>query len=158
MNEPANNSPDSLTAIHRMVARCRAGDFVSMVARLPSGWVILGERQVFTGYCLLLPDPVVRQLNSLAGGARAQFLTDMARVGDALLAVTAALRINYAIYGNIEPALHAHIFPRYADEPAATRTAQPWALDWSRAPEYSPAEHGDVQRRITAQLKSGSSD
>jgi len=35
------------------------------------------------------------------------------------------VRINYALFGNLEPALHAHVFPRRADEPAATRTAQP---------------------------------
>jgi diadenosine tetraphosphate (Ap4A) HIT family hydrolase len=33
-----------------------------------------------------------------------------------------ALRINYAIFGNLEPALHAHVHPRYADEPEAMRT------------------------------------
>jgi hypothetical protein len=49
-------------------------------------------------------------------------------VGDTLLASTAALRINYAMLGNLEPALHAHLVPRYASEPEATRTAHPWAL------------------------------
>jgi len=29
-----------------------------MISRLPSGWAVMGERQVFPGYCLLLPDPV----------------------------------------------------------------------------------------------------
>ncbi len=41
-------------------------------------------------------------------------------------------------------------FPRHADEPPATRTAQPWALDWSLAPEYSDALYGDLKRRIAA--------
>jgi diadenosine tetraphosphate (Ap4A) HIT family hydrolase len=72
----------------------------------------------------------------------------MTLVGDALMSATAALRINYAMFGNLEPALHAHVFPRYVDEPPATRTAQPWALDWSLAPEYSEALYGDLQRRI----------
>src|SRR5260221_4198698 len=74
----------------------------------------------------------------------------MAMVGDALLATTQALRINYAIYGNVDPALHAHIFPRHATEPEATRTAQPWALDWNAAPVYSEALHGDMNRRVAA--------
>jgi diadenosine tetraphosphate (Ap4A) HIT family hydrolase len=123
-----------------------------MVARLSSGWVVMGERQVFAGYCLLLPDPVVAHLNDLAGASRAGFLSDMARVGDAVLAATAALRINYALFGNVEPALHAHIFPRYVNEPASTRTAQPWALDWLAAPQYLPAQHGDLQRAIAGCL------
>ena len=142
------------TVIHGMVDRCRAQDYPAAVARLASGWVVLGEQQVLTGYCLLLPDPVVPHLNALAPVLRAQFLSDMAMVGDALLAVTAGLRINYAIFGNVDPALHAHVFPRLATEPDATRTAQPWALDWNAAPRYSEELHGDLKRRLNVELKS----
>lgn len=136
-----------------MVERCRAGDNETSVGKLASGWVIMGERQVVTGYCLLLPDPVVPHLNSLASDARGSFLSDMAAIGDALLAVTAALRINYAIFGNVEPALHAHIFPRHAGESEATRTLQPWALDWNAARIYSDALLGDLKRRLGVQLR-----
>jgi diadenosine tetraphosphate (Ap4A) HIT family hydrolase len=114
----------------------------------------MGERQVLAGYCLLIPDPVVPHLNALEVAARRQFLSDMALVGDALMAATAALRINYAMFGNVEPALHAHLFPRYVDEPPAARSAQPWALDWSVAPEYSDASYGELKRRIAACLNS----
>ena len=113
-----------------MVERCCAGSYPPAVARLASGWVVMGERQVLPGYCLLLPDPVVPHLNALHPRSREQFLADMSLLGDALLATTRAMRINYAIFGNAEPALHAHVFPRHADEPEAIRTAQPWALDW----------------------------
>jgi diadenosine tetraphosphate (Ap4A) HIT family hydrolase len=140
------------TTIHTMVDRCRAGNYPPVVARLRSGWVVMGARQVLAGYCLLLPDPVVPHLNSLASELRSRFLSDMAVVGDALLAVTAALRINYAIFGNVDPALHAHIFPRHAMEPEATRTAQPFALDWTGAPAYSDAVHGELKRRLAARL------
>ncbi len=144
---------EGATAIHRMVARCRADDYPARIARLPAGWVVMGERQVFAGYCLLLPDPVVAHLNVLEALERTQFLTDMARVGDAVLAATGAVRINYAMFGNAEPALHAHVFPRRADEVPGMRTAQPWALDWQAAPEFSPALHGELQRRIASYLK-----
>jgi diadenosine tetraphosphate (Ap4A) HIT family hydrolase len=141
------------TAIHAMVDRCRAEDYPAAVARLRSGWVVMGERQVLTGYCLLLPDPVVPHLNALAPLPRVQFLSDMAMVGDALLAITAGVRINYAIFGNVDPALHAHVFPRLATEPDTTRTAQPWALDWNAAPRFSEELHGDLKRRLSAELK-----
>ena len=108
---------------------------------------------MLTGYCLLLPDPVVTHLNALPPELRGQFLSDMAMVGDALLAVTVGLRINYAIFGNVDPALHAHIFPRHAAEPEATRTVQPWALDWNTAPVYSEPLHGDLKRRIAADIQ-----
>jgi diadenosine tetraphosphate (Ap4A) HIT family hydrolase len=143
----------ALTTIHDLVERCRAGTLRSAIAKMPAGWVIMGERQVLPGYCLLLPDPVVPHLNALAAQARGQFLDDMAVIGDVLLAITAAARINYAIYGNVDPALHAHIFPRDSAEPESTRTAQPWALDWNAAPLYSDPLHGDFKRRVGAELR-----
>ena len=85
----------------------------------------MGQRQVLAGYCLLLPDPVVPHLNALGAAERDRFLADLGRLGDAVLAATGALRINYAIFGNLEPALHAHVHPRYADEPEALRTNNP---------------------------------
>jgi diadenosine tetraphosphate (Ap4A) HIT family hydrolase len=147
-----NDALPGVTEIHRVVGRCRANEYPAMVAKLRSGWVVMGERQVFPGYCLLLPDPVVDQLNALEVVQRVQFLADMALVGDAVLASTAAVRINYAIFGNAEPALHAHVIPRHATEPAETRTTHPWALDWSAAAAYSEALHGALKCRITAHL------
>ncbi len=144
------------TAIHRLVDRCRAGEHPAIVARLRSGWAVLGDRQVFAGYCLLLPDPVVHHLNALEIDARATFLDDMARLGDALIAATGATRINYAMFGNAEPALHAHLFPRFDSEPASSRALQPWAFDWNAAPAFSEAAHGEIRRRLRAHLERGS--
>lgn len=127
------------TAIDRDVAAARTGAEPRVLARLVSGWALFGEHQFVRGYLLLLPDPVVPHLNALDAAGRAQFLADMARLGDALLRVTGAVRINYAIFGNLEPALHAHVIPRYADEPEAMRTAQPWAYDWARAALFDAA-------------------
>ena len=78
------------TAIHRRVDALRAGRDPSFVARLGSGWAVLGERQFLPGYCLLLADPVVATLNDLAGEARAAFLGDITALGDAVLAATGA--------------------------------------------------------------------
>jgi diadenosine tetraphosphate (Ap4A) HIT family hydrolase len=144
------------TVIHDMVERCRAANYPALVARLRSGWVVMGERQVLTGYCLLLPDPVVPHLNALPSELRGQFLSDMAMVGDSLLTTTQALRVNYAMYGNVDPALHAHIFPRHTTEPEATRTVQPWALDWNTAPAYSERLHGELKRRVAADIQARS--
>src|SRR5579872_3518343 len=111
--DPAHE-PD--TVIHRQVAAAREGREPRVIARLYSGWAVFGERQFLRGYALLLPDPVVPTLNALGAKERTAFLLDMTRLGDALLKVTGAVRINYAMFGNVEPALHAHVIPRYADE------------------------------------------
>jgi diadenosine tetraphosphate (Ap4A) HIT family hydrolase len=72
----------------------------------------------------------------------------MCIVGDALLATTGARRINYEILGNADPELHAHIFPRFEDEPAERRHGPAWFYDWNSAPPFSIAEHGDLMKRI----------
>ena len=105
------------TLIHERVELARAGANSTVICRTPSGWAVLGDSQFLPGYCLLLPDPVVPDLNALDGDARRQYLSDMTVIGDALLEVTDAYRINYEILGNTDPALHTHIFPRYRNEP-----------------------------------------
>jgi diadenosine tetraphosphate (Ap4A) HIT family hydrolase len=132
------------TLIHRGVAEARAGTNPTVIARVRSGWVVAGNQQVVAGYCLLLPDPVVPDLNALGGDDRTGFLDDMAAIGDVLLEVTRARRINYEILGNLEPALHAHLFPRYDSEPAELRHGPVWSYDWSKAAPFDRAAHGTV--------------
>jgi diadenosine tetraphosphate (Ap4A) HIT family hydrolase len=140
------------TAIHRLVDDCRHGDDATVVARLRSGWAVMGRRQVLAGYCLLLPDPVVPHLNALERAAREQFLSDLGLLGEAVLAATGALRINYAIFGNVEPALHAHVHPRYTREPEAMRTNNPWGYDWQQAPAFDAALHAPLRDSIREHL------
>ena len=143
------------TAIHRLVESARRGDDLAVIARLPSGWAVFGRQQFLRGYALLLPDPVVPHLNALAPAPRAQFLADMAALGDALLAASGALRINYAMFGNLEPALHAHLVPRHADEPAGLRSAHPWAYDWAAAPPLDAAAMRPLAALVRARLGVG---
>lgn len=140
------------TAIHRLVESCRQGGDPTVIARLRSGWAVMGQRQVLRGYCLLLPDPVVPHLNALERSQRDLFLSELGLLGDAVLAATGALRINYAIFGNLEPALHAHVHPRYNDEPEALRTGNPWGYDWQQAPMFDPQVHGPLRDLIGRQL------
>jgi diadenosine tetraphosphate (Ap4A) HIT family hydrolase len=110
------------TLIRERVELARQGLSPQVICRLKSGWAVLGDSQFIPGYSLLLPDPVVPALNDLAPDRRAQFLLDMTAIGDALLAVTDAYRINYEILGNSEPALHVHVFPRRLTEPVGFRS------------------------------------
>lgn len=142
----------AVTGIHRRVAALGEGRDPTVIARLSSGWAVFGERQFLRGYALLLPDPVVPTLNDLAPRGRELFLADMARLGDALLAVTGALRINYAMFGNLEPVLHAHVVPRYRDEPPPLDVAHPWAYDWSVAPVFDPERDAALVAAVRAAL------
>lgn len=133
-------SQKAVTAIDRMVESCRLGTNPAMVMRMASGWAVMGSPQVLRGYCVLLPDPVVPHLNAMTVEHRDQFLADMAKLGDAVLATTDALRINYAIFGNLEPALHAHVVPRFEYEPEEMRTETPWSYDWAAAARFDVNE------------------
>jgi diadenosine tetraphosphate (Ap4A) HIT family hydrolase len=143
---------ETVTAIHAQVTAAREGRDARVIARLFSGWAVFGEQQFVRGYTLLLPDPVVPNLNALGARERIAFLSDMSRLGDALLKVTGAVRINYAIFGNQEPALHAHVIPRYGDEPEALRAAHPWVYDWSAAPAFERAGFQELASNLLREL------
>ena len=124
-----------------------------VICRMQSGWAVMGDVQFLEGYCLLLPDPVVPSLNDLDSESRAAYLLDMARLGDALLQVTGALRINYEILGNSEPELHCHLFPRYANEPDEKRRMPAWFYDWESAHLYAEEKHGKIRRELALVLQ-----
>lgn len=140
-----------MTAIDQQVEAARRGELARVIKKMKSGWAVLGDPQITRGYCLLLPDPVVPHLNALIGDEREQFLRDMTLLGDVLLAVTGAERINYEILGNVEPALHAHVIPRHASEAPDLRKKPVWLHDWSGAPAIDAAALA-LARRIAAQL------
>lgn len=140
------------TLIHKRVEEARAGENPKVIARMRSGWAVMGDVQFVKGYSLLLPDPVVPDLNALQGQQRQQYLSDLVSLGDVLLKVTGALRINYEILGNLEPALHAHLFPRYPHEPENLRLKPVWFYDWQQAPVFNEAEHGTLRLEIHKQL------
>ena len=62
------------------------------------------------------------------------------------------MRINYAIFGNLEPALHAHVIPRYRNEPEGMRTQQPWAYDWNAAPAFDAVAAAPLIKALRAEL------
>ncbi len=139
------------TLIHRRVELARENKNETVICRVPSGWVVLGDVQFLRGYSLLLPDPVVFDLNTLSPEGRMTFLRDMAIVGDALLELTGAVRMNYDILGNGEPALHAHIFPRYEDEPDELRRGPAFFYDWEKAPKFDLERDQEFMKEL-AQL------
>jgi hypothetical protein len=84
--------------IEPRVALARDGVNPYVIARMPSGWLVIGDVQPLPGYCLLLADPVVESLNALDQATRIRYCLDVIHAGDALLHVTGAYRINYEIW------------------------------------------------------------
>lgn len=140
------------TLIHERVRQCQAGEYPKAICRLSSGWVVLGDVQFLSGYSLLLPDPVVPHLNEMTAAARKVFLYEMSVVGDVILEITGAVRINYEMLGNVEPALHAHIFPRFEDEADELRLKPVWSYDWENAPGFDASQHKEIMQAIAEGL------
>lgn len=127
----------SAGAISARVERIRAGADPQCLGRMSSGWAILGKHQppALRGCCMLLPDPVVASPNHLEVAARERFFADLVLLGDAVLEVTGAERINYLVLCNQVPELHGHVVPRFAHEDPEKRLLGPFeAYDFSTAP------------------------
>jgi diadenosine tetraphosphate (Ap4A) HIT family hydrolase len=141
------------TLIHERVEQAGRGEYPKTICRAPSGWVVLGDVQFLKGYCLLLPDPVVPDLNSMSLEARAAFMRDMTLLGDSVTEVTRCKRINYEILGNSEPALHAHVFPRFEDEPEHLKKRPVWFYDWDAGPQFDLQRDGELMKAIAEKFQ-----
>lgn len=141
------------TIIHQRVEEAQQGKNPYVVCRMPSGWLVLADTQILPGYCILLHDPVVTDLNALPLKERIIFLRDMSIVGDALLEVTSATLINFEILGNTDCALHAHVIPRYSSEPEETRRRPIWFSDWTNAPKFDPERDKKLMDRIAQAIQ-----
>ncbi len=147
-----DNKIEPETIIHRQVADAREGTSPrghAAVLRVGVVW----PTAVRKGYPLLLPDLVVPSLNALGAKERTQFLLDMTRLGDALRKVAGAVRINYAMFGSVEPALHAHVIPRYLDEPEDKRTALAVGLRLGCRPGVRSQGHGGIRGRPASRAR-----
>jgi diadenosine tetraphosphate (Ap4A) HIT family hydrolase len=120
------NDDQKETLIHLRVKSAREGTNPTVICHVSSGWVVLGDNQFLRGYSILLADPIIHNLNLLPKQKRIDYLYEMSIIGDALLEVTDAYRINYEILCNHDQQLHTHIFPRYMSEPEELRHGMPW--------------------------------
>ena len=116
------------TLIHDRIAAAERGENPTVICRMRSGYLVLCDKQTPRGWCILLSVPVVADLDDLNAEQRGIFLADMVAAGQAVKQVTGAYRINYSILGNTDPALHAHIQPRFLSEPDAHRRQPLWAI------------------------------
>jgi diadenosine tetraphosphate (Ap4A) HIT family hydrolase len=139
--------------IEARVEAARRGENPHAIARLASGWLVIGDVQPLAGYCLLLADPVVESVNALSEAMRTRYWLDVSRIGDALLGVTGAWRINYETWCNQERSLHTHITPRYLSEADADRRRPAcMAYDWAMARPFDAALDGPFMERMRAAL------
>jgi len=97
---------------------CRDGTHPRLIARMETGYAVLGPRQYWRGYSLLLCDQPFTELDELPSLFRAAFLNDMTRLARAVREVVEPHKLNYECLGNVVHHLHWHIFPRFLEEPS----------------------------------------
>ncbi len=133
-----------------------SGESPLLIARMPSGFAVMADYQYLPGYCLLLAYPQAEKLNDLIDQRRTQYLHDMALLGDAVLAATDCTRVNYGTFGNLDPFLHSHVWPRYDWEDEQYRTGHPWtySAEYQTMPEHEFTEehHGILKGKIRLHL------
>jgi diadenosine tetraphosphate (Ap4A) HIT family hydrolase len=138
------------------------GENPTVLARLGSSFAVIGDIQFLPGYCVLLSDdPTADRLGDLPRERRLGFLADMDLLGQAVHQVCARRdpefrRVNYAVLGNLDTFLHAHIHARYDWEspeyisgpvpcyPAAERNAPEHLLG---------PQHNDLRAELAAELE-----
>jgi len=91
------------------------------VKELETGYVVLGDHQLFRGYTLFLCKKHIGELHDLDREFRDTFLREMSSVGEAVFHAFSPRKLNYELLGNSDPHLHWHIFPRHKDDSDPTK-------------------------------------
>ena len=136
------------------------GENPLVMARMRSGFAVIGDTQFLPGYSLLLTDdPSENHLTDLDWPRRKQFLFDLALLGEAVVRACRPhelRRVNYEVLGNEWHVVHGHVHPRYEWEPAdkVTGPVGRYTAEERNAPEhaYSDEKHGELRAAISTEL------
>ena len=136
------------------------GENRMVMARMPSGFAVIGDTQHLPGYSVLLcADESASHLTDLDWERRKTFLFDLSLLGEAVEVACkndGLRRINYEVLGNSLSILHGHVHPRYEWEPAERITGPVWRYPKDErndpAVAYSDERHGELRAAIRAEL------
>jgi len=139
------------------IGSAERGENPTLLARMRSGFAVLGWSQFLPGYSLLFGVPKYLRLEDMPRETRALFLEDMGLLGEAVAKACNPRRVNYSIYGNTDPYAHAHVVPRYDWEPPERVVMPIWQYPpsmWAD-PEHAFNEerHGELKHKIADALR-----
>jgi diadenosine tetraphosphate (Ap4A) HIT family hydrolase len=137
------------------------GSNPTVLARLASGFAVIGDTQFLPGYTLLLSaTPGADRITDLPREQRLEFLADVDVLAAAVHRACEALdpdfrRVNIEILGNTDAYLHAHIWPRYEWEPSEYIGNPVWlypAQRWTDSEFVLGPQHDELRATIIAAL------
>jgi diadenosine tetraphosphate (Ap4A) HIT family hydrolase len=91
----------------------KSGSFRDFIAELKSCYVILGDQQLYRGYCVLFAKLHATELYLMPADTARLLFDEMRLVAEAIAAVVKPWKMNYECLGNSEPHVHWHLLPRY---------------------------------------------
>ncbi|GGW73345.1 HIT family protein [Streptomyces xantholiticus] len=143
------------------IGSARRGENPTVLRRLDAGFAVIGDVQFLPGYSVLLvDDPDVERLSDLPRTKRLAFLSDMEQLAEAVERAcrkrdAAFRRVNLEILGNADGFLHAHVWPRYAWEPADLVRVPVWLYPrdrWSDKQFVLGPRHDPLREAISGEL------
>lgn len=128
---------------------CRGFAEWTPVAMLEASWVMAEEHGPMPGYCWVPLRRHAVELHELDRDEAAAYMRDLQRVGQAVQAITGAVKLNHEIHGNTVPHLHTHLFPRHRGDRFEGGPIDPRAVT---EPVYGPGEFDRFQAQLRARL------
>lgn len=113
---------------HR-VQQIKEGTNTYFVAELESGYVVIGDHQLFREYALLLYKEHKAELHQLEAKSKLLFLEEMSILAEAVFRAFSPVKLNYELLGNSIEHMHWHIIPRHKDDPRPQGPV--WVIDKS---------------------------
>lgn len=106
------------------LALCRAGQSPYFIHEFEHSFFVIGEHQYHRGYAQVVLKEHVIELHALPPAVQAAHFREVMLATDALVKTFQPSKMNHACYGNLDPHLHWHLFPRYTSDPDHHK--QPW--------------------------------
>lgn len=133
------------------IASWREGNNPYLIIEFKHSIFVVGDHQFFKGYALVLYKEHMRELHELPATIQTELFQEVMTATKALVAAYQPWKMNHSSYGNAEPHIHWHLFPRYADDPQ--RTTPPF----NRSAEFKnhkiePQEAGEIAAFIREHL------
>ncbi len=127
------------------------------VAETETGYVVIGDEQLFKGYSLLLYKEHSTELYQLDRDSKMKFLEEMSLVAEAMSNAFSPDKMNYELLGNKDEHMHWHLFPRRKTDPVPggpvwklpkeQRTAEEWKI------KNKPEELKILKNQLLVELK-----
>ena len=104
-------------SICQRVSLWRSGRSPHFIHEFENSILVVGDHQFHKGYCLLLLKEHVRELHELGPTVFLALSDELLKSGQAIVKTYKPWKMNYSCYGNVDPHVHWHLFPRYDSEP-----------------------------------------